>query len=110
MKEYNSSNTEMVLYSYSIGSVYILFWEIFISKRFFEALAFCHEVEINLKFIYKKKNKNILIIIIYLKHPEETYGRIALYSTVGYFGLNVVLTLVKQFGALVAVTGKTSAN
>jgi adenosine 3'-phospho 5'-phosphosulfate transporter B3 len=37
----------------------------------------------------------------------KTFGYIAIYSTVGYFGVNVVLTLVKEFGALVAVTVTT---
>ena len=82
MKQFDSTNTEMVLFSYSIGAVYILIWELIVSQRLFEALEFCSH------------------------HPRETYGRILLYSTVGYFGLNVVLTLVKHFGALVAVTGE----
>jgi adenosine 3'-phospho 5'-phosphosulfate transporter B3 len=41
------------------------------------------------------------------KHVHKTYGYIMIYSTVGYFGVNVVLTLVREFGALVAVTGIT---
>jgi hypothetical protein len=34
----------------------------------------------------------------------ETYGYAVLFSLTGYLGLNIVLTLVKSFGALVAVT------
>ena len=45
-----------------------------------------------------------------LKHPLETYGYIFIYSVVGYFGLDVVLTLVSDFGALLAVTGKKKAK
>lgn len=45
MKKHKSSNTEMILYSYSIGFLYILFWELFISNRFFEAIEFCHDVK-----------------------------------------------------------------
>jgi len=44
MKQYNSSNTEMVLFSYSIGFVYILFWELFVTNRLFEAIQFCSQV------------------------------------------------------------------
>lgn len=46
MKESDSSNTEMVLYSYSIGFVYILFWEIFVSFRLIDAIKFSNEVSI----------------------------------------------------------------
>ena len=35
----------------------------------------------------------------------ETYGYGLVFSLTGYLGVNVVLTLVKSFGALVAVTG-----
>jgi hypothetical protein len=34
-------------------------------------------------------------------------GYIFIFSCVGYLGLNVVLTLVKNFGALIAVTVTT---
>ncbi|CAF0707495.1 unnamed protein product [Brachionus calyciflorus] len=83
MKQNNSSNTEMVLYSYSIGFFYILAWELFVSFRLFEAIKFSNE------------------------NPVKTYLYILVYSVVGYFGVNVVLTLVKQFGALIAVTVTT---
>lgn len=38
------------------------------------------------------------------------YGYGLLFSLSGYLGLYVVLTLVKSFGALVAVTGKVDLN
>jgi adenosine 3'-phospho 5'-phosphosulfate transporter B3 len=44
MKECKSSNTEMVLYSYSIGVIYLLFWELFVSVRLFTAIEFSLEV------------------------------------------------------------------
>jgi adenosine 3'-phospho 5'-phosphosulfate transporter B3 len=44
MKKFNSSNTEMVLYSYSIGFFYILFWELFVTFRLFSAMEFCFQV------------------------------------------------------------------
>jgi len=80
MKKYKSSNTEMILYSYSIGFFYILLWELFATNNLLTAIHFCNQF------------------------PNETYGYIFIYSFFGYFGLNVVLTLVKQFGALVTVT------
>ncbi|RMZ94283.1 adenosine 3 -phospho 5 -phosphosulfate transporter 2 isoform X2 [Brachionus plicatilis] len=83
MNENDSSNTEMVLYSYSIGFFYILFWEIFVSFRLLDAIKFSNE------------------------NPKKTYLYILIYSAVGYFGVNVVLTLVKRFGALIAVTVTT---
>ena len=35
----------------------------------------------------------------------ETYGYGFIFSLTGYLGVNVVLSLVKSFGALIAVTG-----
>uniref|UniRef100_A0A1I8BDT2 Adenosine 3'-phospho 5'-phosphosulfate transporter 2 n=1 Tax=Meloidogyne hapla TaxID=6305 RepID=A0A1I8BDT2_MELHA len=40
-------------------------------------------------------------------HPVETYGNTLILGTVGYFGVNLVLTLVRISGALVAVTVTT---
>lgn len=50
MNTARSSNVEMVLYSYSIGFVYILVWEVFVSQRFFQAIEFCADVSVNSKF------------------------------------------------------------
>ena len=50
MKDFNSSNTEMVLYSYSIGFIYILVWEVFVTNRLFEAINFCLQVRILRRF------------------------------------------------------------
>lgn len=44
MNKSGSSNVEMVLYSYSIGFVYILLWEILISQRLLKAIEFCSHV------------------------------------------------------------------
>ena len=44
MKKYKSSNTEMILYSYSIGVIYILLWELLISNNLLEAFEFCKNV------------------------------------------------------------------
>nr|XP_033790601.1 adenosine 3'-phospho 5'-phosphosulfate transporter 2 [Geotrypetes seraphini]XP_033790602.1 adenosine 3'-phospho 5'-phosphosulfate transporter 2 [Geotrypetes seraphini]XP_033790603.1 adenosine 3'-phospho 5'-phosphosulfate transporter 2 [Geotrypetes seraphini] len=82
MKLYNGSNSEMVLYSYSIGFVYILFGLLFTSG-ISSAVAFCS------------------------KHPVQTYGYAFFFSLTGYFGISFVLALIKLFGALVAVTVTT---
>ncbi len=44
MKEFNASNTEMIFYSYSIGCVYILIWELIFYERIIQAVVFCSEV------------------------------------------------------------------
>jgi adenosine 3'-phospho 5'-phosphosulfate transporter B3 len=53
---------------------------------------------------------NILLnnSILFLQHPQETYGYAFLFSVSGYFGVQVVLTLVRTCGALVAVTVTTA--
>jgi adenosine 3'-phospho 5'-phosphosulfate transporter B3 len=42
-----------------------------------------------------------------LQNPVETYGYAFIFSTLGYLGVNVVLTLVTSFGAFLAVTVTT---
>ncbi|CAD5111928.1 DgyrCDS1189 [Dimorphilus gyrociliatus] len=83
MKEFSSSNSEMILYSYSIGFVYILFGQL-ATGQFWSAFSFCWQ------------------------HPFQTYGYALIFSFTGYIGLVVVLSLVKSFGALIAVTGKST--
>ncbi|KAI6244174.1 UAA transporter domain containing protein [Aphelenchoides fujianensis] len=82
MKQHKASNCEVVTYSYSLGVVY-LFVGTVISGEFFEAFAF------------------------FAKHPLETYGKAFLFSLLGYLGINIVLTLVRAYGALIAVTVTT---
>lgn len=82
LKQYGSSNSEMVLYSYSIGFLYILVGLV-LSQSLLPAYEFC---------------KN---------YPKETYGYAVIFSVFGYLGVNVVLSLVKTFGALIAVTVTT---
>lgn len=82
MKTYAASNNEVVLYSYSIGSIYI-FAIILLSGDMIDSFDF------------------------FAKHPIKTYGFISIYSLVGYLGVNVVLTLVRVVGALMAVTVTT---
>ncbi|XP_069073277.1 adenosine 3'-phospho 5'-phosphosulfate transporter 2 isoform X1 [Pleurodeles waltl] len=82
MKLHNGSNSEMVLYSYSIGFVYILFG-LATTSGLSPAAAFCS------------------------KHPVQTYGYAFFFSLTGYFGISFVLALIKIFGALIAVTVTT---
>ncbi|XP_053323124.1 adenosine 3'-phospho 5'-phosphosulfate transporter 2 isoform X2 [Spea bombifrons] len=82
MKLHNGSNSEMVLYSYSIGFVYILFG-LAATSGLSPAMAFCS------------------------KHLFQTYGYAFLFSLTGYFGISFVLALIKLFGALLAVTVTT---
>ncbi|XP_056377102.1 adenosine 3'-phospho 5'-phosphosulfate transporter 2 isoform X1 [Hyla sarda] len=82
MKLHNGSNSEMVLYSYSIGFVYILLG-LAISSGLAPAVSFCS------------------------KYPFQTYGYAFFFSLTGYFGISFVLALIKLFGALVAVTVTT---
>ncbi|XP_012872152.1 PREDICTED: adenosine 3'-phospho 5'-phosphosulfate transporter 2 isoform X1 [Dipodomys ordii] len=82
MKLHNASNSEMVLYSYSIGFVYILLG-LTCTSGLGPAVAFCS------------------------KNPVQTYGYAFLFSLTGYFGISFVLALIKIFGALLAVTVTT---
>uniref|UniRef100_A0A0K0DVG3 Adenosine 3'-phospho 5'-phosphosulfate transporter 2 n=1 Tax=Strongyloides stercoralis TaxID=6248 RepID=A0A0K0DVG3_STRER len=81
MKYYGSSNSEVVFYSYTFGFFYILLYEIL-------------TLEIYSAFIFL------------LDHPNQ-YILIIIFSTVGYLGINIVLTLVRTSGALMAVTVTT---
>ncbi|CAJ0598965.1 unnamed protein product [Cylicocyclus nassatus] len=82
MKKYGGSSNEMVFYSYSIGSVYILVITI-LTGEFHEAFAF------------------------FLNNPWKTYGYGLIFGFLGYLGVNVVITLIKVSGALVTVTVTT---
>ncbi|VDN30601.1 unnamed protein product [Cylicostephanus goldi] len=70
MKKYGGSSNEMVFYSYSIGSVYILVITI-LTGEFFEAFEF------------------------FLNNPWKTYGYGLIFGFLGYLGVNVVITLIK---------------
>lgn len=82
MKLHKASNSEMVLYSYSLGFLYILLG-LACTRGLGPAVAFCS------------------------KNPLQTYGYAFLFSLTGYCGVSFVLALIKNFGALVAVTVTT---
>ncbi|CAJ0963774.1 unnamed protein product [Ranitomeya imitator] len=71
-----------VLYSYSIGFVYILLG-LAVTSGLTPAVSFCS------------------------KFPFQTYGYAFFFSLTGYFGISFVLALIKIFGALAAVTVTT---
>nr|AKN21642.1 slc35b-2 [Schmidtea mediterranea] len=82
MKKYSLTTSEMVLYSYTIGLVMISLGLI-VSGQFVPAFTIC------------------------AVDPFRTYGMFIIFSLSGYFGIQFVLMLVKNFGALPAVTVST---
>ncbi|XP_073257029.1 adenosine 3'-phospho 5'-phosphosulfate transporter 2-like [Porites lutea] len=82
LKAHKSSNTEMVLYSYGIGFIYIFIGLVF-SGGLWPAFEFCSQ------------------------NPVQAYGLAFIFSITGYLGITFVLTLVRAFGALLAVTVTT---
>ncbi|KAK0168670.1 hypothetical protein PV327_002447 [Microctonus hyperodae] len=82
MRQYKATNTEVVLYSYSIGFIYLLVI-LLITGQFQSGVAFCSN------------------------HLVETYGYALLFSLSGYLGIQIVLTLVQSSGAFVAATVTT---
>ncbi|XP_046850137.1 adenosine 3'-phospho 5'-phosphosulfate transporter 2-like [Xenia sp. Carnegie-2017] len=82
MKKYSSTNTEVILYSYGIGFFYI-FAGLAVSGGLREPFKFCAQ------------------------NLTHTYGLAIVFSFTGYLGIAFVLSLVKSFGALLAVTVTT---
>lgn len=82
MKLFKASNVEVVLYSYGIGFVYLLF-----------ALLISGSLVAGFQY--------------YADNPIQSYGYTFIFSLTGYLGITFVLTLVRAFGALLAVTVTT---
>jgi len=82
IKQYNASNSEVVLFSYSIGFVY-LFFLVAVFTDIASAINYCSY------------------------YPKHTYGYAFIFSLTGYLGIQIVLSLVRQFGAFLAVTVTT---
>ncbi|XP_072018030.1 adenosine 3'-phospho 5'-phosphosulfate transporter 2-like [Amphiura filiformis] len=82
MKSHHASNTEVVLYSYGIGFIYI-FIGLLLHGSLLSAFRFCYQ------------------------YPLETYGYAVIFSITGYLGIMFVLSLIRLFGALLAVTVTT---
>lgn len=82
MKLHKASNAEVVLYSYSIGFVYLLVILLF-SGNLTQSVRTCSQ------------------------NPPFTYGFCLLFALTGYLGIQVVLILVRTSGALAAATVTT---
>ncbi|XP_071451125.1 adenosine 3'-phospho 5'-phosphosulfate transporter 2 [Hetaerina americana] len=82
MKAHKAANNEVVVYSYAIGFVYL-----------FVIMLITGDLQRGITF--------------FSKHPWETYGYGLMFSITGYFGLQVVLTLVRTCGAFAAATVTT---
>eukprot|EP00117_Sycon_ciliatum_P024666 scpid57594/ scgid2484/ Adenosine 3&apos; PAPS transporter 2; Solute carrier family 35 member B3 len=82
MKQHDAGNTEVVLYSYGIGFGYLLAGLVGTGN-------FLHSVQ------------------YFNEDPVWKYSHVALYALSGYLGIKFVLTAIKLFGALVAVTVTT---
>lgn len=85
MRTHRASNTEVVFYSYGLGFLAIFLYEL-PTLELFDGLA------------------------CFAQQPLESYSLAVLFSVTGYLGIHVVLTLVRRFGALVAVTGRWQAD
>ncbi|CAF2019230.1 unnamed protein product [Rotaria magnacalcarata] len=82
LKEYKPSNSEMILFSYSIGAVYLLIFDLTFGS-------------LNEAFW------------LWWAYPVKSYVFTMIYAFAGYLGVNCVLDLVRHFGALIAVTVTT---
>ncbi|CAF0889261.1 unnamed protein product [Adineta steineri] len=82
MKEHHVSNVEIVFYSFMFGFGFVLSG-LLITNNFFPSIEFWN------------------------KHPGPTYGYGLIFSVVGYLGIDIVLTLIKEYGALICVTVTT---
>ncbi|CAF1303806.1 unnamed protein product [Rotaria sordida] len=82
MKEYHVPNVEIVFYSFLFGFGFVLIG-LLITNNFFSSLHFWN------------------------MHPLPTYGYGLIFSIFGYLGIDIVLTLIKEYGALICVTVTT---
>ncbi|XP_057669597.1 adenosine 3'-phospho 5'-phosphosulfate transporter 2 [Diorhabda carinulata] len=82
MKNYGATNAEVVMYSYTLGFLYI-FIIMLISGDLIDGINF------------------------FLRNPKKMYGYAFIFSFTGYLGIQIVLTLVRTSGAFAAVTVTT---
>ncbi|KAJ9601595.1 hypothetical protein L9F63_000249, partial [Diploptera punctata] len=82
MKAYKATNTEVVLYSYFIGFLYLMVIMV-LTGDLYRGITFCSQ------------------------HVMKTYGYALIFSLSGYLGIQIVLTLVKTCGAFTAATVTT---
>ena len=73
MKSYTATNSEVILYSYGIGLLYL--------------------------FIFLLISGNLASgFLAFSENTFENYGLAFVFSLTGYFGANMVLSLVRSFG------------
>jgi len=82
MKEHHVPNVEIVFYSFMFGFGFVLIGLV-VTNNLFSSLEFWN------------------------KHPFPTYGYGLIFSIFGYLGIDIVLTLIKEYGALICVTVTT---
>ncbi|CAF3752580.1 unnamed protein product [Rotaria socialis] len=82
MKANHVSNVEIVFYSFMFGFFLILVG-LLVTNRLFSSITFWNQ------------------------HPITTYGYGLCFSVFGYLGIDIVLTLIKEYGALLCVTVTT---
>ncbi|CAM4757918.1 unnamed protein product [Rotaria magnacalcarata] len=82
MKTNHVSNVEIVFYSFMFGFFLILIG-LLVTNSLFSSITFWNE------------------------HPIPTYGYGFCFSIFGYLGIDIVLTLIKEYGALICVTVTT---
>jgi len=82
MKLHHVTNVEIVFYSFLFGFIFVLLG-LLLTNNFFSSLSFWNA------------------------HPLPTYGYGLLFSIFGYLGIDIVLTLIKEYGALICVTVTT---
>ncbi|CAF1160914.1 unnamed protein product, partial [Didymodactylos carnosus] len=82
MKQFHIPNVEMVFFSFVFGFVFI-FIGLIVTNNFYSSVMFWNQ------------------------YPVKTYGYGLIFSVFGYLGIDIVLTLVRDYGALIAVTVTT---
>jgi adenosine 3'-phospho 5'-phosphosulfate transporter B3 len=99
MKEHHVPNVEIVFYSFMFGFGFVLLG-LLVTNNFFSSVEFWNKVCLFF-FIFLNINFN------HFKHPFQTYGYGLIFSIFGYLGIDIVLTLIKEYGALICVTVTT---
>lgn len=78
----------------------------------FEWLIIAQEVDENVVYFICNTSGFVLHfshrLFYMLQNLMRTYGYAFLFSLTGYFGISFVLALIKNFGALLAVTGRNN--
>uniref|UniRef100_A0A183V2W3 Adenosine 3'-phospho 5'-phosphosulfate transporter 2 n=1 Tax=Toxocara canis TaxID=6265 RepID=A0A183V2W3_TOXCA len=111
MHTYGATNNEVIFYSYTIGSIYI-FSGLLITGQFTDAFIFFLQIRSLYQFHNVYSNHCcylaiIIVILFTLQNSWRTYGYAILFGTLGYLGVNMVLSLIRTSGALLTVTVTT---